>query len=155
MARVRSIKRFATFTGQLNMTPMIDIVFQLLVFFMVASHLAGADRDPMALPQPGHSQAKEKEFPDRLVINLFSDADGKIQKIKANADLVKDLPSLVDLLLRVGPSLEAGHGSIVLRADRHMQFSQVEKVLQAIADAGVSSVNIAAEQDSSGGGSKS
>jgi len=153
MSNVRSIKRFATFTGQLNMTPMIDIVFQLLVFFMVASHLAGADRDPMALPKPTHSQAKEKEFSDRLVINLFSDATGKILKIKANADLVKDIPSLVDILMRIGPSLEACHGSVILRADRHMQFSEVEKVLQAIADSGITSLNIAAEQDSPGDGS--
>jgi len=155
MSNVRSIKRFATFTGQLNMTPMIDIVFQLLVFFMVASHLAGADRDPMVLPKPPHSQAKEREFPDRLVINLFSDSVGKIQKIKVNADLVNDIPALVDLLLRIGPSLEASHGSVILRADRHMQFSQVEKVLQAIADAGIITLNIAAEQDSPGDGTAS
>jgi biopolymer transport protein ExbD len=131
---------------------MIDIVFQLLVFFMVASHLVNAEREPVQLPDPAHSQAKEKDRADRLVINLFSDTEGRIQKIKANADLIKDLPALVDLLLRVGPQLQANHGSVILRADKNMQFVEMEKVLRAIANAGVTSVDIAAQQDQNAGG---
>lgn len=147
MAIPRSVSRFSTFAGHLNLTPMIDIVFQLLVFFMVASHLANTERDPIQLPEPAKSQAKEIQQPEQLVINLLSDSQGRIRKIKANADLVSDMPGLVDLLLRMGPRLEARKGSVVLRADRNMQFSQMEKVLEAIAGAGITSVHIAAAQD--------
>jgi biopolymer transport protein ExbD len=122
-------------------------VFQLLVFFMVASHLANTERDPIQLPEPANSQAKEIKQPEQLVINLFSDSQGQIRKIKANADIVNDMPALVDLLLRMGPRIQARNGSVVLRADRNMQFSQMEKVLGAIANAGISSVQIAAAQD--------
>jgi biopolymer transport protein ExbD len=147
MPTPRSVSRFSTFAGHLNLTPMIDIVFQLLVFFMVASHLANTERDPLQLPEPVKSQAKAVQEPEQLVINLFSDSQGQIRKIKANADLVRDMPALVDLLLRVGPRLGARDGSVILRADRNMEFSQIEKVLQAIANAGVTSVHIAAAQD--------
>lgn len=147
MAVPRSVSRFSAFPGRLNLTPMIDIVFQLLVFFMVASHLTNTQRDPISLPEPTNSQARELQRPEQLVINLFGDSQGQIRKIKANADLVADVPSLVDLLLRVGPGLSARNGTVILRADRNMQFSQMEKVLQAIANAGITSVHIAAECD--------
>ncbi|MFA5863606.1 MAG: biopolymer transporter ExbD [Phycisphaerae bacterium] len=147
MANLKSISRFSTFSGRINLVPMIDIVFQLLVFFMVAAHLATASREVIKLPQPVHSQAREKQLENQLVINLLSDGSGRIMKIKANSDLVRDLPGLVDMLLRYGPRLQANKGTVVLRADRTMQFAQIEKVLQAIGNAGITSVHVAAEQD--------
>ena len=148
--------RTLTFAGRLNLTPMIDIVFQLLVFFMVASHLTAVEREPVRLPKPTESQAKEKQLNRRLIINLFADpaGGGRIHRIKVNAELVPDLPALVDTLLRVGPKLQAAGGTVLLRADRDLPFEQIEKVLQAIANAGVTSVHIAAEQ-TAGTGTKS
>jgi biopolymer transport protein ExbD len=147
MALLQSVSRHSTFSGRLNLVPMIDIVFQLLVFFMVASHLVTAQREPLQLPQPSHSLAHEKPLNNRLMINLFADGSGRIFKIKANSDVVRDLPALVDLLLRNGPKLQATHGTVVLRADKSMQFAEIEKVLQAIGNAGITSVHVAAEQD--------
>ena len=149
MPKLRSVSRHSTFTGQLNMTPMIDIVFQLLVFFMVASHLVSAQQEPLQLPDPPNSQAKEKNVSDRLMINLFIDADGQINKIKVGSDLVNGLPALVDLLLRVSPDLRFHQGTIILRADKNIQFAEMEKVLRAIANAGITSIDIAAQRDQS------
>jgi biopolymer transport protein ExbD len=147
MTQLRSVNRFSTFSGRINLVPMIDIVFQLLVFFMVASHLVNSEREPIQLPQPVHSLAREKQLNNRLMINLFSDSTGRISKIKANADLVRDLPSLVDLVLRYGPKLQANNGTVIIRANKNMQFAEIERVLQAVANAGVTSVHVAAEQD--------
>ncbi len=155
MARLKSVSRFSTFSGRINLVPMIDIVFQLLVFFMVASHLITAQREPLQLPQPTHSLAHEKPLNNRLMINLFTDGSGRIAKIKANADLVRDLPALVDLLLRYGPKLQATQGTVIIRADKNMQFAEIEKVLQAIGNAGITSVHVAAEQDEKAVGKKS
>ncbi len=151
MAKLKSVRRFSTFSGRINLVPMIDIIFQLLVFFMVASHLATVEREPVKLPQPVHSQARDKPLKNRLVINLLGDGTGRIRKIKANADLVRDLPSLMDMLLHYGPRLQASQGTVVIRADKNMQFAEIEKVLQAVANAGVSSIHVAAEQDEPAG----
>ena len=128
MPRLRYLSRSSTFCGRINLVPMIDIVFQLLVFFMVASHLATAGREIIQIPEPMHSQAKEKQLRNQMIINLVSDENGNITKIKASSDLVRDLPSLVDLLLRYGPKLQANSGTIVLRADKNTNFSRVDKV---------------------------
>jgi len=151
MAKLKSVSRFSTFSGRINLVPMIDIVFQLLVFFMVASHLATVERDPVSLPQPAHSLARDKPLENRMIINLIADSSGHIAKIKANSDLVRDREALVDLLLRNGPRLQAKNGSVVIRADKGMHFSEIEQILQAVANAGISSVHVAAEQDKQAG----
>ncbi len=155
MPRSRTFIRAVPFAGRINLVPMIDIVFQLLVFFMVASHLATAQHEPVKLPEPTHSQAREKQLDNRLTLNLISDpVSGRIVKIKANSNLVRDLPALVDLLLRYGPQLQTHNGTVIIRADKNLQFVEMQKVLQAVADAGVASVHIAARQDHDGGSAK-
>jgi len=139
--------KYHSWRGGLNLTPLVDIVFQLIVFFMVVSQVVTAERQPMDLPNPSHSQAKAQQHPNRLVINLFTDSSGNIAKIKINANVVENLAGLVDILLREGPSLEARNGSIILRADRKLKFEQVRKVLKAISNAGVTSLEIAAQQE--------
>jgi len=129
------------------MTPLVDIVFQLIVFFMVVSQVVTAEREPMNLPSPQHSQAKAKQHPDRIVINLFADAKGNIAKIKVNANVVANLSGLIDVLLKEGQGLEARGGSVILRADKNLQFKNVRKVLKAISNAGISRLEIAAQQE--------
>ncbi len=140
-------RKYHSWGRGLNLTPLVDIVFQLIVFFMVVSQVVTAEREPMNLPTPEHSQAKAKQHPDRLVINLFSDNSGNIAKIKVNANVVADISGLVDVLLREGPSLEAHNGSVILRADKNLKFEHIKKVLKAISNAGISSLEIAAQQE--------
>jgi len=63
-------KRFHAEEMEMNITPMIDVVFQLLIFFIVVSEIASQDRvDGLTLPAA--TQAKEEQvMPDRLVINI-------------------------------------------------------------------------------------
>ncbi len=54
-----------------NMTPMIDVVFLLIVFFMLVSTFASAENVRMDLPQPDKSQAVNVKLSDRVVINCL------------------------------------------------------------------------------------
>lgn len=143
MLRYSRLRTPRQWRGALNMTPLVDIVFQLLVFYMLVSQVVTPQREPMFLPRPDHSQARQKSQSDRMVINLFVDAEGKLGKIKLNAHVVPDLSELVDLLLRNRPS--EGIKRAVLRADRRLQFDQIEPVLKAISNASISSLEIATE----------
>ncbi len=40
-----------------NMTPMIDVVFMLIIFFMLVSNFASVENLELDLPDPDHSQA--------------------------------------------------------------------------------------------------
>ncbi|MDQ7780394.1 MAG: biopolymer transporter ExbD, partial [Planctomycetota bacterium] len=56
--------------GELNMTPMIDVVFQLLIFFMLASNMEMADVEPLVVPKIKHG---DKGNPDMIVISVAHD----------------------------------------------------------------------------------
>jgi biopolymer transport protein ExbD len=53
-----------------NMTPMIDVVFQLMIFFLVATKLDEAEREfPVALPTASEAKPFTSK-PDEIFINI-------------------------------------------------------------------------------------
>ena len=61
-----------------NMTPMIDIVFQLIIFFLVSSHLAQSQMQYVFdLPEAKTGQEQlESTQTTKIVINLLPPEDG-------------------------------------------------------------------------------
>jgi biopolymer transport protein ExbD len=63
-------KRFHSQDMEMNMTPMIDVVFQLLIFFLVVSEIASYDRvENLTLPEASEA-INEQVLPDRLIISI-------------------------------------------------------------------------------------
>jgi biopolymer transport protein ExbD len=61
---------------QVNLTPMIDVVFNLLIFFMLATRFADMERQfDVQLPTASSAQPLTNP-PDEIVVNVFG--DGKI-----------------------------------------------------------------------------
>jgi len=59
---------------KLNMTPMIDCVFLLNLFFMTVTELTRQDDiEDLLLPDVRQAQADENPDPERLVINVLKD----------------------------------------------------------------------------------
>lgn len=57
----------------LNLTPMIDIVFNLLIFFMVGTRFADMERQfDVQLPKVGDAQPLTNP-PDEIVVNVYGD----------------------------------------------------------------------------------
>ena len=54
---------------QVNMTSMVDIVFLLIIFFVLVSQFISADNILVELPDPERSLAKAVELPERVVLN--------------------------------------------------------------------------------------
>jgi biopolymer transport protein ExbD len=56
--------------GAMDMTPMIDVVFQLMIFFLVATKLDEAEREfPIALPTASEAKPFTSK-PDELFVNI-------------------------------------------------------------------------------------
>jgi len=51
----------------LNMTSMLDIVFQLIIFFILVTNFAAADLPPLEPPDPLESKARKIEEKPRIV----------------------------------------------------------------------------------------
>ena len=120
------------------MTPMIDMVFLLLVFFMTVSTLAQADRRvKLDLPESSQSDVPE-DLSDRGTISL--DAEGAIY-LGAQVRSLDEMQSAIQESLELNPDLR-----IHVRADQTTAYSDIKKVLRACAEVGAYEVIYATYQ---------
>ena len=61
------MKRTAAITLNANMTPMIDVTFLLIVFFVVVSQIVDRNVIPLDLPTPENAKAMVSEVEHKLV----------------------------------------------------------------------------------------
>lgn len=105
-----------------DLTPMIDVVFLLLVFFMLASRFVSETTIPLAAAQ---GQGSEWRGPLRLV---DLGAEGAIA-LNGSAVTVADLPA------RLGPMVESPEDPILLRG-REASLQDLTAVMEALRAAG-------------------
>jgi biopolymer transport protein ExbD len=124
------------------MTPMIDVVFQLIIFFLLSSHLAKQEQQlPLPLPAAVSGRAEAADARPRLAVNVL--ANGTL--VVANRPISPD--DLVSLLRE----RRAAHGDeleVRIRGDRNVLYSRVEPVLLACVNAGIWNVAYAVQRRS-------
>ncbi len=120
------------------MTPMIDMVFLLLVFFMTVSTLAQADRRvKLDLPESSQSDVPD-ELSDRGTISL--DAAGTIY-LGSREQSLGSMKAAIKESLSTNPELR-----IQVRADQATPYREIKKVLRACAEIGAYEVIYATYQ---------
>ena len=113
---------------KLQMAPMIDMVFLLIIFFMTASHLSSQKNLDLDIPD-ARSGTVPKERPDRWTVNILRDGS-----VFSGQQPV----SLDELRARVAARVQAEPGvKVYLRADKLTPHRQVRLVMNAMAEAGV------------------
>ena len=128
---------------QLNLTPMIDVLFLLIIFFMVATTFGDLERN-MELQVPEVAEAGDSLQPARpLVINVF--ADGTL-------DLDGQPVTLDELTARLAEARNrVGRPTVVIRGDAACAFQHVASALAACRSANISELGITVRIASSGG----
>lgn len=118
----------------LNLTPMIDILFLLIIFFLVGTRFTDMERN-IELEVPRISSAAAlTAAPERRVINVYR--DGRIM-------LDRDVVSLAELQARLTAARgEYADLGVVVRGDGEGPLQNVATVLGACRDAGVSDLGI-------------
>ena len=122
--------RKADSIASVSMTPLIDVVFLLLVFFLVATRFDAEERRmDVMLPSAAQAQPMISQ-PRELVINI--DQEGKV--FLGSQSILRD--QLQELLQKaVGDRpLEQ---SVVIRADRRCDWESVVRVMDACHAIGV------------------
>jgi biopolymer transport protein ExbD len=121
----------------INMTPMIDVVFQLIIFFLVSSHLAKQEAQlPLPLPLAASGSKEGHETNPRVTINVL--ADGQLSLAGKHLPVAELQQRLHTKLAEAGTDLE-----VRIRSDRHVAYRHVEPILLACAHAGVWNVAFA------------
>lgn len=120
---------------QINLTPMIDIIFQLIIFFMVGSRFTEMDKK-VDVKVPTASQANNlPTAPTRYVVNV--QRDGQL--------IFNGTPTTVDGLVLELKTLRQTKAdlNVVVRGDADGPLQNVASVLTACRSAGVADVGIA------------
>ncbi|MCH8853337.1 MAG: biopolymer transporter ExbD [Planctomycetes bacterium] len=132
---------------QVNMTSMVDIVFLLIIFFVLVSQFISADNISVELPNPDSSLARAVELPERVVLNcqyVGADATGRAEVRyllgPIAVDNVTELQARLATVKQTRPDVQ-----VILRADRRIGYNSVREAMQAIALARIENINIAAE----------
>lgn len=124
---------------KLDMTPMIDIVFQLLIFFLVTAQAVRITRADVELPRERGEQKEEAEQAG-LVINILQ--DGKII-VSDHEIVVEDLDALVKEAIKQYGGETAVGAKVTVRADRRTPSERLNAVVQRLHELGVGAAKVA------------
>ncbi len=119
----------------INMTPMVDVVLCLLVFFMAATRLYDWDEKEFDVSVPEVADAAPlTAAPDDLTLTIL--APGKV----AIGDETLDLDSIT----RVLKAAKARYGDqgVMIRGDAKLGYQDLADVLSACHSAGIRNVNL-------------
>lgn len=115
-----------------DLTPMIDVVFQLIIFFMTCAQAAVAENEPVELPKlAGSHDPVDRD----LVVNVVVDA-GRERIVVAGKDA-----ATADVVARVRELIAAkgdpNKVTIGLRVDRRAKSGTVNELIAALKAAGL------------------
>lgn len=115
----------------IDMTPMIDVVFQLILFFMLTSALVKPNQIELNLPE-STSGVKAQDQPQPLVVSYFIN-DGK-PELRLNETVVPSLDKLGAAMLEIADPRNAPQVS--LKIERSLPVQDFAAVVDAVRDAG-------------------
>jgi biopolymer transport protein ExbD len=126
---------------QLNMTPMIDCVFLLLIFFMSCTQVSVINKSPL---DPPEQQGTEDQSEATITINV--DKDGDIL-------ITQGAYSLPEAAVLVKETIDEKGGNVdlvnvVLRVDRQARSGTVNELIRALDKLKVTNVKFTTRQPS-------
>ncbi len=123
----------------LDLTPMIDVVFQLLIFFMLATTFLDPERQiDVELPH-AESGGETEPVPDEIVLNVL--ADGRV--LFRDGEL--DDKALLDLLR--GAAQRDPETPVTIRGHRAAHHEMIVRVMDACGVAGLSNLAVGTTSD--------
>ncbi|MFP4106473.1 MAG: ExbD/TolR family protein [Phycisphaerae bacterium] len=155
----------------MNMTPMIDVTFQLIIFFILVGQMASDEFLKLSPPHPDRSQAERQDelvVADRVIVNVSSAAEeamadpdtaedpnrtmSRAEQYKvgtAEAFAVSNQAQLKTLLREAmmewkGKGKKKEDLTLQIRADWRVSFQYVQPVLTTASELGYRKMNIAA-----------
>lgn len=136
----------------INVTPLIDVVMCLIIFFLIVGKLSADRSQQVKLPETRHGESAKAQDP--MVVDVLHAAAGApgaawlggVGRVLVSGREVADATMLENILRdRI---LDRPGTAIEVRADRDLPYAAVEPVLRAAGKAGARSVRLATEKRS-------
>ncbi len=123
---------------EMDMTPMIDVVFLLIIFFMVITDMTQADLEDLQLPVAQNAQA-DKPDPEefRPIVNIKIDGSIIVKReVLYDPEDADDYKELREYLSDVARRMEKDESGklpdepLLIRADMNTPFKYIQKVME-------------------------
>ncbi|MDP6442559.1 MAG: biopolymer transporter ExbD [Pirellulaceae bacterium] len=135
---MRLTKRRRSTMADMNMTPMIDIVFLLIIFFMTVSQISKVNHERLQLPQ---QEGSEDQADGRVTVNVRQNGEivvgGKVLSIDRligvfsnNLAAVGDDPTQMTLILRGDRGARSETANEIVDAARQLGISKIYVTVQ-------------------------
>jgi biopolymer transport protein ExbD len=122
----------------MNMTPMIDIVFLLIIFFMTVTQVSEVNKERVRLPKLKGSEDQRRTT---LTVNVTENEEIRVSgRLTTIAGLVGYVSSELE---RLGG--DTSRLAIVVRADERGVSRTVNEAVSAFARLGINQIRIAVE----------
>jgi biopolymer transport protein ExbD len=122
---------------EMDMSPMIDMVFLLLIFFIVASQII--DEKPKVRVPEAAAATKPEKTDDRLMITVTKDDEFffRLQKVEFE-----------ELAIKIQQEFEANNElRMLIRADGDVPFKTNQKIMKRCAEVGAVDIIFAATEE--------
>ncbi len=122
------------------MTPMIDVVFLLIIFFLVSSHLAKRENSlPLDLPKATAALDDNIER-DTVVVNVLDDGSWQVAGNPTDE-------SRLNTYLRRRAMASADALRLKIRTDQEVPYERIEPVLRAASSLGIGDIVFSVYED--------
>ncbi|MCO6453899.1 MAG: biopolymer transporter ExbD [Pirellulaceae bacterium] len=137
--RIRHSTKSGETKVEIQMTPMIDIVFQLLVFFIMTFKIVSQEGDfniKMPLAAPSEGLPDDDALPP-MKVRLRADAGGNPAGIMLNDKAFSDWRSLNDYMIGIignerGPGSIQETAEVELDCDYNLRYEHVVNAITAV-----------------------
>lgn len=124
----------------IDLTPLIDVVMLIIIFFMTTAQFARMTQANVDLPrQKGEEHRQENN--SELVINITAEGRYIVDGIEADLETVRRKTAFELALAGDNRDLL----QITIRADRHAVTAPINKLIAALSELGVKSSSLAVE----------
>ena len=121
---------------RLDMTPLIDVIFQLLLFFMLSTTFRNTPSFEVQLPEVSSDRMIQEDNTWTLMVSKSGELSTETGELSKD-----DLQAVLQDELRQNPQL-----SLIIEADEGLEHGAVVDLMDIAQEAGVESVQIGATQ---------
>jgi biopolymer transport protein ExbD len=128
---MRLVKSKPTRLGEGDMTPMIDMVFQLIAFFMVLLNFSDVEMDQrINLPASALAKPPDAPYEDPITIQLTADETVLFAGDELTLDDLQSSLLREAQIIRANPQKSVSDVTVVIRADRLAKSGRVQEIIQ-------------------------
>lgn len=127
-------------TGKVNVTPLIDVVMTLIVFYLLVGKLAADQRATVRLPVS--ATGVEEKTQDVLILNIMGGAGVAPRYVVDTLDVS---PENLEAAIR-DRLMDKQDVVVEIRGSRELTYGPIAVAMRACKEAGVESVRLATEK---------